>query len=260
MTAEPRYPYERIAADLREKILAGEIAPGERLPSEPALAKQYGTTRTTARKAITLLKSEGRVESQQGSGTTVRIKPFVRLHSAGANYRERRASGIANFNAEAAAQGQRAEQRLLEVGAVHAPPEVAARLEFADDDERAIRRRLLFLLDDEPDQTCDSYYPYALAKDTPLSVARKIKGGAHAVIESTDGPIRRTIRRFVEDLEIRMPTPDEIRDLRIPSGVPVARVFRTAYDSDGHPVEVLDSVIPCDKHSFRYVIDVPAPE
>lgn len=255
---DPRHPYERIAADLREKILAGELAPGARLPSEPALSKQYKVTRTTVRKAIAVLKSEGRVESRQGQGTIVRIKPYVRLHSAGANYRARRETGVTNYNAEAAAQGLKAEQKIREVVVVDAPPEISARLELSDDDERAIVRRLSFLLEGKPDQTCDSYYPYALANGTPLAVARKIRGGAHAVIEDPEGTIRRTIRRFVEDLEVRMPTPAEVRDLQIPTGVPVARVIRTAYDNDGQPVEVLDSVIPCDRHSFRYVIEVPS--
>ena len=48
----------------------------------------------------------------------------------------------------------------------------------------------------------------------------------------------------------------EIDMLDIPSGVPVAKVTRTAYDSAGDALEVQESVIPCDRHTFRYVIDV----
>lgn len=53
-----------------------------------------------------------------------------------------------------------------------------------------------------------------------------------------------------------MPTPYEVELLRIPPGVPVARVLRTAIDTDQESVEVLDSIVPCDRHIFRYVIDV----
>ncbi|MFE7121183.1 UTRA domain-containing protein [Streptomyces sp. NPDC057654] len=62
--------------------------------------------------------------------------------------------------------------------------------------------------------------------------------------------------QFVEDVDVRMPTPDEMEQLAIPAGVPLARVIRTAYDAEGKALELLDSLVPCDRHVFRYVIDV----
>jgi DNA-binding GntR family transcriptional regulator len=41
------------------RILAGGLAPGERLPSEHDLAEQYGTGRPTVQRAIARLKAEG---------------------------------------------------------------------------------------------------------------------------------------------------------------------------------------------------------
>lgn len=63
--------------------------------------------------------------------------------------------------------------------------------------------------------------------------------------------------QFVEDLDIRMPTPGESTTLNIPPGVPVVRVLRTAYDNHGTAIEVLDSILPADRYLFRYVIDIP---
>lgn len=80
----------------------------------------------------------------------------------------------------------------------------------------------------------------------------KIRGGAYAVIEDPDGPIRRQIARWVDDLVARMPTPGEAIDLSLQPGVPVVRVLRTVYDSEGRPVEVQDSVVAADRHEFRY--------
>ena len=82
-------------------------------------------------------------------------------------------------------------------------------------------------------------------------------GGAVALIEDPDGPVRQRIVQFVEDLEIRMPTPEESAALDIAPGVPLARVFRVGHVASGEIVEVLDSRVPCDRHVFRYVIDVP---
>jgi len=48
-----------------------------------------------------------------------------------------------------------------------------------------------------------------------------------------------------------MPAHDETAELSLQPGVPVARVPRTACDSEGRPVEVQDSVV-ADRHEFRY--------
>lgn len=253
---KPTPPYRRLAEQLRAAIVDGRLAPGESLPSEHELAERHSVTRATVRKAIALLRSDGLVFSEQGRATFVRRRPRVRLLSSGPNYRTNRASGMSNFNAEVVAHGQRPEQQLLEVTTIEAPAEVGARLGLTDDDNLVVVRRRLFLVDGEPVQLCDGYYPRSLVQGTPIEQDRKIRGGVHAVLDDPDGPMRRIVARFVEDLEVRMPTPYEVELLRIPPGVAVARVLRTAIDTDQEPIEVLDSIVPCDRHVFRYVIDV----
>lgn len=257
MTAStPIPPYRRVAEQLRAAIADGRLAPGESLPSEHELAERHGVTRVTVRKAIALLRSDGLVFSEQGRATFVRRHPPVRLLSSGPNYKTNRASGISNFNAEVVAQGQRPEQRLLEVTTIEAPAEIGARLGLTDDDNTVVVRRRLLLVEGEPVQLCDGYYPRSLVQGTGIEQGRKIRGGVHAVLDDPDGPLRRTVARFVEDLEVRMPTPYEVELLRILPGVPVARVLRTAIDTAQEPIEVLDSIVPCDRHVFRYVIDI----
>jgi hypothetical protein len=39
-------------------------------------------------------------------------------------------------------------------------------------------------------------------------------------------------------------------------GVPVFRVLRTVYDTEGRPVEVQDSVAAADRHQFRYEVEM----
>ena len=64
------------------------------------------------------------------------------------------------------------------------------------------------------------------------------------------------IARSVDEITGRMPTPDEVRVLRLAQGVPVLRVLRTVYDSEGRPVEVQDSIAAADRHTFRYEVDM----
>ena len=73
ITADPEGArYKRLAALLRARINSGELAVGQRLPSEKDLQDEYGMARETIRKAVGLLRSEGLVEVRQGHGTFVR--------------------------------------------------------------------------------------------------------------------------------------------------------------------------------------------
>ncbi len=59
----PVAPWRQLHALLRAQIEAGELAPGDRLPSIVSLHQEYGVAHTTARKALVALQDEGLVES-----------------------------------------------------------------------------------------------------------------------------------------------------------------------------------------------------
>jgi DNA-binding FadR family transcriptional regulator len=54
-----RPAYARVSEQIREAILSGRIPTGELLPTETALAAQFGVTRSTVREAIRLLEQSG---------------------------------------------------------------------------------------------------------------------------------------------------------------------------------------------------------
>lgn len=62
---------EVIFEELKERIVAGEWKPGERIPSENKLCQLTGASRVSVRAAIQKLSSLGLVESKQGGGTFV---------------------------------------------------------------------------------------------------------------------------------------------------------------------------------------------
>jgi GntR family transcriptional regulator len=66
-----------LAEELRSRIVAGEWEPGERLPSEPELARMRLVSRSSMRAAITLLEEEGYVSRRHGSGTYVTHRPVL---------------------------------------------------------------------------------------------------------------------------------------------------------------------------------------
>ena len=71
LSATAKMP-DRVTAALLSLIRTGEYPPGARLPSEMRMATSFGVSRTVIREAVSRLKSEGLVESRQGSGVYVR--------------------------------------------------------------------------------------------------------------------------------------------------------------------------------------------
>ena len=79
--ADPRL-YVRLAARLRSQILAGEVAPGQRVPSITALSQELGCARQTCGKAVRLLEREGLLAFVPGLGYYARTVTEVASHGA----------------------------------------------------------------------------------------------------------------------------------------------------------------------------------
>jgi GntR family transcriptional regulator len=105
-----------VARSLRARIAAGGLGPGDRLPSEPELARSLGVSRSSLRAGIALLEEDGLIRRLHGSGTYVSHRPVVR-NDLGRNFSV--SSMIAATGLE---PGSVDERCVAEV----APPHVAA--------------------------------------------------------------------------------------------------------------------------------------
>lgn len=63
------FPFQRLQADLSALILSTPA--GQRLVSEPELAKQMGVSRATLREAMRTFETQGLIRRRQGAGTFV---------------------------------------------------------------------------------------------------------------------------------------------------------------------------------------------
>ncbi|WP_418320980.1 FCD domain-containing protein [Piscinibacter sakaiensis] len=68
--ARPRKPRlsETITEQIEQMIVAGQLRPGDALPSERDLAKDLGVSRPSLREALLLLESRGLVQARRGGG------------------------------------------------------------------------------------------------------------------------------------------------------------------------------------------------
>ena len=75
---EGKSMHGRIVRELGLRILAGELAPGDRLPPEPELIEKYEVSRPVLREAVRVLVAKGLVMSRQRAGAIVR--PRIEWH------------------------------------------------------------------------------------------------------------------------------------------------------------------------------------
>ena len=60
--------YELVADRLRQRVVHGELQPGQRLPNEAVLATDFGVSRATVREALRVLATQSLIRTSKGAG------------------------------------------------------------------------------------------------------------------------------------------------------------------------------------------------
>ncbi|MBG0565206.1 GntR family transcriptional regulator [Actinoplanes aureus] len=213
--------YRRIAADLAERIQAGEYRPGDALPAQRELSTRYGVTLMTLRQALQELRDGGLIVQQPGRGTYV--APVQAAY---------RVDTLRSFVDDLREQGHQVSTEVL-AATVEAVPEPGLRLE-------RLRR-----LGGRPaiHQTSWIPQPYAGA----VSSADFRETSLYAALASAGVTIVRATERIVPGLL------DEsvaaVLERRAGSAVFVSE--RTTYASDDRPVVVDRAIILGDLMEIR---------
>jgi GntR family transcriptional regulator len=246
---EERLPSRRIADAVRGLITAGELSPGDKLPSERELARRFSTARNTAREAIRLLTEEGLVTAQHGRGVFVREKHrMFRWGSERYSRRAYRETGLTPFRLEMARQGKTARVEVTSIEQVIPPFDVAERLMVSPEEPSALRRCNAYYADDEPLQVVTTYIRWADAEGTALLQPKTGPGGIYGRLEER-GHVMTTGQ---DEILARMASHDEAKTLNLPPGVPVLEVLHTSFGQDGQPFEVSRFVHRADRAGLVY--------
>ncbi len=233
--------YQQIADRLRDQISAGVLGPGERLPSEPDLVRDYDASRNTVRLAIALLTNQGLVVTRQGLGTFVLepARPFTALLSGAA---ESPASQHADTGLPVVGPAaDEPETSRLQVETAEASPSVAAKLHVNEGDPVVIRRSQRHI-GGVPWLLIASFFPMDLAKGTALEQAGNIEQGSIKLLaEHGHQQVG-----FMDEIGARMPDAREFDFFGLTTGTPVIVVNRTAYSAD-RPIRLTRYIYRADR-------------
>ncbi|MFC9088970.1 GntR family transcriptional regulator [Nocardiopsis dassonvillei] len=244
-----RLTYQRVADTLRQRIIAGEYAPGDRLPSRGELAAEFGVGMRVAADAVGQLVAEGYVVSRSGSGSYVRPRPPVRRLTR-SWYREAR--GGSPFRADMAAQSVRGGWEASSESAI-APDAVAHRLAIEPGDP-VMRTQYVFTGDGEPVMLSTSWEPLEITRGTEVVLPEDGVHAGRGVVERMR-VIGQSIVQAGEIVTARPADPAESDQLGVARGSIVLVIQRTYYTED-RPVETADIVVPPDRYELAYMIPV----
>lgn len=241
--------FKQIAQQLRDTVKSGSLEPGDKVPSESQLMEHFGVARMTVRQALGDLRAEGLLVAEHGRGVFVRQRPVVRRVASDRFARRHRDEGQAAFLAEAQGVGVPSVDQ-IEVSTETTSAEVRALLALPAR-SKVIARRRRYLMDGAPVELAESYVPSSIAAGTKVAEDDTGPGGIYARLEE----LGHRLQEFTEEVAARMPTPDERRRLQLPAGTPVLTVRRVAFDTEGNPVELTETV----KSALSYVLEYRFP-
>jgi GntR family transcriptional regulator len=206
---------------LAATIAAGELAPGDRLPTEHDLAAWLGVSRMTLRHALGELAQRGLVIRAVGRhGGTFVAEPKL----------DQDVTTLAGFSEQLRRHGMVAGARVLAAGQVTAGRAVAAALELGDE-EPVFEVRRIRLADGRPMVLEHSWFP---ARPFPDLLDCRLDGSLYELLEDKYG---QRPHRARESFEPVIATVREAEALEVDERAPLMLVERTAYAKAGQPLE-----------------------
>ncbi|MEZ3158904.1 GntR family transcriptional regulator [Microbacterium sp. BWT-B31] len=217
--------YHRIQGDISASIASGEYAPGERIPSESALADRYGVTRMTVRQAISGLITKGLVTRKQGSGTYV-----LRTRQPA-----RALNQLTGFTEDMTEQGYRPTSRQLSNTEEEAPEHVQEWLEL-NNGAHVIRLERVRFLDETPTALHLVWLPLWLAPDL---VRRSMDNvSLYQTLEDEFGIRLSTASQRISAVRA---SAHEAEVLKVEVGSPLLYTEKITRDENNQPVEFVQS-------------------
>jgi GntR family transcriptional regulator len=227
--------YAQIKKFLLEKIENEEYQPGEIIPSELVLQKQFNVSRITIRQAINELAGEGYLSRQRGKGTIVTTSKI-----------EENLSKVKSFTNEMKERGLTPSTHSVKIDVLKANKKVAKALEIEVGDEvyELVRVRCV---NNEPLVVFVTY----LRRELDLSLnPEDYKGSLYELLNNK----KIVVSKVKEYIEATVADSFLSIDLDIQVGAPVLKRIRFSLNQDSDALEYTESFYRADK--YRYMVEL----
>lgn len=211
--------YAQIKEIIKQRIIDGEYAIHERLPSESELRKVFGVSRITVRQALRDLHAEGLVFSVQGKGTFVsRPKAVQDIQN------------LQGFGEAMNPQGYETSSRVVGVQEVRVPGDVADALDINRNSYVVELTRIRYL-NREPISMDHSFFPVEIGKEL---LGRDLTQDIFPMLENECG-----IELGHAELKIEAISANEdvAKKLNVGEASPILRIQRLVFSTSGQPID-----------------------
>lgn len=229
--------YEQLFEILRDRIMAGEVAADERLPSEHELCREFGLSRATVRQTLSKLESEGYARRVARRGV------FASSPDESAGWTVQDTQGFLELQLRHGRNG--VETAVVDAQHRVPPQHVADALKLAPEEEVFALERVRSM-DGQLAMFSTNWFPGSAGRT--IAAAGDVLDGTGSVNSTLRkaGFVTAGARRVVESLH----TPDRVAShLKVTSGRPILRVRSLSWDQgdlrfDYYETWVLTDIVP----------------
>ena len=227
--------YVQLKSVLGAQIDSGVWQPGDQLPSEPELCRQYGVSRTVVRQALKEMSYEGIIIRRKGKGTFAaepKISSTSLVHS------------LSGFAQDMAERGLMTINKVLEQSIVPANQKVASFLEV-DELTPLIKIDRLRFVEGEPIVLVTSFLPYELCRELVQANLEEM-----SLYDYLEEKFNLKITRGRRLIDAVVANEYEANLLQIEMGAPLIRVESVSYIQDGTAIEYFIALFRADRSRF----------
>jgi len=242
--ADPTPLYHQLKRLIQQRIDCGDLKPGDLLPPDKDLEKQYRLSRITVRQALGDLAREGYLTRGRGRPTAV----------AHPKYSDERIHWLGGLLGDLRSQGNAARVKVLSACRVPATARVAAALGIPEGQLVVVTRRLAYV-DDEPIAVITDH----LNAPDGLEVAAAELERFISIYDYLEQRHGIRFGRGDKTLEAVVVNDEEARLLHMKSGSPVFLAQTVAFDIDGAPRLFIKASYRGDRYKYHVALHRPAP-
>jgi len=228
--------YYQVSRQIEAAIERGDLPAGARLENETGLARRWGLSRPTMRRAIQELVDKGLVVRKRGIGTQVvghgQIKRQIQLTSL--------------FD-DLARSGQNPTTKVI-IHEITTADDLVAEMLNVPAGANVVHIERLRFAEGEPLALMRNWLPVDVA--SAFTVAQLESGGLYALFRGSGINTRIASQRIGATLA----TANEARPLQVRKGAALLTAERTTYDDSGRAVEFGRHIYRADKYSFEVMV------